>query len=66
MAYEPSHWRVAMSSTGAKSWNAQRRVVRDLEALGVSTRDAKRTLELFESTLAIFDDHLRSLERELL
>jgi hypothetical protein len=39
----------------------QRQTVKRLEQIDGDAKGAKRTLELFEFTLAIFEDHLREL-----
>ena len=38
--------------------------VRDREAKGLDAKFQRQTLEVFESTLAIFEEHLRNLERK--
>jgi hypothetical protein len=42
----------------------QRQRVSDCEASGRLGTEARRTLDVFERTLAIFEDHLRNLERD--
>jgi hypothetical protein len=46
---------------GRRIVEQQRRTVRVLASRGHSTERAERTLQLFESTLAIFEHHLREL-----
>lgn len=41
----------------------QRQLIARMHAAGHPTRDAERTLDLFECTLAIFEDHERALSQ---
>jgi hypothetical protein len=45
---------------------SQRGLVEQLRTTGRDASDAERTLELFERSQAIFEDHLRQLEAERL
>ena len=45
---------------------SQRGLVEHLRTTGRDVSDAERTLELFERSQAIFEDHLRQLEAERL
>jgi hypothetical protein len=44
--------------TGARIIDRQRLIVASLKARGVDTRSAERTLQLFETSQAIFEEHL--------
>jgi hypothetical protein len=47
---------------GRRIVERQRKLVRQREAHGFDAVEARQTLEVFERTLAIFEEHLRALE----
>lgn len=64
MTEDPLAMAVRHVGEGLRLVNRQRATIAKLAAAGCSTLDAERTLVLFESTLAIFVDHERSLRAQ--
>jgi hypothetical protein len=52
-------------ATGRRIVARQRAIIARLEENGCSTVGAVRTLELFEQTLAIFEEHHQSIVNEI-
>ena len=49
---------------GRRIVERQRQCLRELASTGRISADAERTLDLFERTLAIFEQHLRDLTKD--
>ena len=49
---------------GRRIVERQRQRVKELASSGLSTEEAARTLDLFERTLAIFEQHLSDLTKD--